>query len=282
MMKMIEGLTSPHKYIYHYTRWANVILASRTLKFGMYTNTNDPKEAKDWRFDIGSNEGADVGLYDMPALAAWLSHEIKASTRLACFSLDTSPITGNHMEDIFNRGYCKPRMWAQYAARHTGACLVFDFSKLERLVQAQFSPGGLVFGGPMQYFDRKLFMNTRDKAPFTINLDFLERLGKEEYARAHLLTHYKRFFFEKMKDWRNECEFRWVVLEKGTSGDLFLKFEDSLVGILFGEDTDDSQIGELKEMTSDMSLEYMGLKWNNCSPWYDYRNPRYYIIATER
>jgi hypothetical protein len=279
MLKMVEGITSPRQYIYHYTPWAKVILTSRTLKFGMYTNTNDPKEAKDWHFDIGTNEKVDVGLYDMTALAAWLTHEVKASTRLACFSLDTPPSTGNHINDIFNRGFCKPRMWAQYAARRTGACLVFDFTRLQRLVDSHFSPRGLLLGGPMQYLDRSVIMSLQDKAPFTINLDFLERLGNEEYARAHLLTNYKRFYFEKMEDWSNECEYRWVVLEKGTSGDLFLKFEDSLVGIMFGEDTDDSEIGEIKEMTSDMNLEYMGLKWRNCSPWYDYRNPRYYIYA---
>jgi len=132
----------------------------------------------------------------------------------------------------------------------------------------------------MQYRDRKIFMAIPDMAPFMINVDYLKCLGKAEYARSHLLTHYKRFFFEKMMDWRNECEFRWVVLEKGTSGDLFLKFEDSLVGIMFGEDTDDSEIGEIKEIASDMNLEYMGLRWKNCSPWYDYRNPRYYKYAS--
>ena len=279
MIEMVEALTSTSKYIYHYTPWAKTILKSHTLKFGMYTNTNDPKESKDWEFDIGTNENADLGLYDMAALGAWLSHELKAGARLACFSLDTGPLSGFHLDDIFKRGYCKPRMWAQYAACHTGVCLVFDFAKLERLVKAYFSPGGLVLGGPMQYTDRKVITRLEEKAPYTINVDYLERLGKSEYARSHLMTHYKRFFFEKMQDWRDECEFRWVVFDKRTSGDLFLDFETSLVGMMFGEDSDDSEIGEIKELTSGMGLEYMGLKWKNCSPWYDYRNPRYYTYA---
>ena len=103
-------------------------------------------------------------------------------------------------------------------------------------------------------------------APYTINVDYLKRLGKAEYVRYHLMTNYKRLFFEKMQDWRDECEFRWVVFDKRTSGHLFLNFEDSLVGIVFGESSDDSEIGEIKEMTSGMGLEYMALKWKNCSP----------------
>ena len=90
------------------------------------------------------------------------------------------------------------------------------------------------------------------------------------------MTHYKRFFFEKMSDWRDEREFRWVVLEKQTSGDLFLRFEDALVGIVFGDDSDESEIGEIMKMTSDVNLEYIGLKWKNCSPWYDFENPKYF------
>jgi hypothetical protein len=129
---MIHGLTSTARYIYHYSPFAKVILNNRTLKFGMYTKTNDPKESKDWMFEVGSNEGVDVGCYNMDELGSWFSRELKAKTRLACFAMDAEPLTGTHFIDIFNRGFCKPKMWAQYADRHRGVCLVFDFSKIER------------------------------------------------------------------------------------------------------------------------------------------------------
>ncbi|MGC2223688.1 MAG: hypothetical protein WA624_15715, partial [Methylocella sp.] len=60
MIEMVETLTSTSKYIYHYTPWAKTILKTHTLKFGMYTHTNDPKESKDWEFDLGTNENADL------------------------------------------------------------------------------------------------------------------------------------------------------------------------------------------------------------------------------
>jgi hypothetical protein len=272
---MIEGVTSADQYIYHYTPVAKVkaILQNRTLQFGMYIKTNDPKESKDWKFDLGTNENADIGRYDMQALGAWLSAQLKANARVACFSLDTPLLSGNHLSDIFKRGFCKPRMWAQYAGCHTGACLVFDFQKLHRLVEEQFPSPFLVIGGPMQYEDRDVIRRWEDTT-YTINVDYLERAGKAEYVKWHLLTYYKRLFFEKMTDWRDEREFRWMIFGSQTD-DLYVKFEDALVGIVFGEESDESEVSEIMKMTSDMSLRYIGLKWKNCSPWYDFGNLKY-------
>ena len=82
---MIEGVTSADQYIYHYTPFAKVILQNRTLKFGMYIKTNDPKESKDWQFDLGTNENADVGRYDMQALVACnIESDSKVCYQSAC------------------------------------------------------------------------------------------------------------------------------------------------------------------------------------------------------
>ncbi len=209
----------------------------------------------------------------MQALGAWFSAQLKANARVACFSLDTPPLSGYHLSDIFKRGFCKPRMWAQYAGRHTGACLVFDYQKLQRIVEVQFPSPFLVIGGPMQYMDRDILLR-RDDTAYVINIDYLERMGKAEYVKWHLLTYYKRLFFEKMTDWQDEREFRWMIFGSHTD-DLYVKFEDALVGIVFGEESDESEVSEIMKMTSDTGLRYSGLKWKNCSPWYDFGNLKY-------
>ncbi len=270
---MIEGVTQANQYLYHYTRCPEVILKGRTLRFGMYTRTNDPKESKVWKFDLGTNQHADLGKYDMDAMGAWLSAELKANARVACFAMDTPPLSGNHLSDIFHRGFCKPRMWAQYAGCHTGSCLVFDYQKLQELIAAQFPSPFLVIGGPVEYVNRDVIPRLEDTA-YTINIDYLGRMGRAEYVKWHLSAYFKRLFFEKMTDWRDEREFRWVIFG-GQNNDQYLKFEDALVGIVLGEDTDQSAINEIMTMTSDMRLRYIGLKWKNCSPWYDFANLTY-------
>ena len=117
-------------------------------------------------------------------------------------------------------------------------------------------------------------MTDQNEAEYFINVDYLDSVGFTEYARAHFHTHVRRLFFEKMMDWRDETEFRWVIRTESKKN-LSINFENSLVGIIFGENTKDADVEELIGMTWDLQIEYMGLKWRNCSPWYDLANPRY-------
>lgn len=276
---MIENVTSSKQYLYHYTKACTAldyIVANHTLQFGCYTGTNDPKESKIWEFNLGTNEKRDLGKYKMSELSEWLSVALKGKTKVTCFSMDSEGLSGNHMQDIFKRGFCKPRMWAQYANRHSGVCLVFDRQKLEKLIERAYSKDNLVLNGPIAYRNRNIVpdLYSPDDQQYTINVDFLEAIGRNAYVEAHLRTHYKRLFFEKMEDWKDESEWRCIVFAQ-TDKNLFLNYEDALAGIMFGENTEEKAVQNIMDATESWGLRYMGLKWKNCSPWYDYGNLRY-------
>ena len=276
---MIENVTSANQFVYHYTKASTAldhILKTRTLRFGNYKNTNDPKETKSWKFDLGTNEECDLGKYNMSELSRWLSSELKHKTKLACFTMDSGPLTGNHINDIFKRGFCKPRMWDQYAENHSGVCLVFHHEKLSGLIRSTFETNYLVLSGPVKYIDRRVIrnLNNPDDQQYTINIDYLEAVGRETYVGTHLSTHYQRLYFEKMTDWRDESEWRYVVFAD-SKDELYLDMKDSLSGIVFGENAQEIIIQSIMELTDSWGLKYMGLKWKNCSPWYDYGNLRY-------
>ena len=155
----MDRITTSDQFLYHYTKdntAYDYILKNRTLPFGKYNNTNDPKETKNWEFDLGTNQNRDLGKYNMKEMSSWLSIELKCKTKLACFSMDADPLTGNHMQDIFNRGFCKPRMWAQYAANHTGVCLVFHRAKLLQAINTAFEANNLILSGPIHYNNRSV------------------------------------------------------------------------------------------------------------------------------
>lgn len=274
---MIEHVATVDQFLYHYTnvdKALNHILKTRMLKFGAYTKTNDPKEAKTWQFDLGTNENRDLGAYRMAETSAWLSNRFKEQARLLCFSMDRAPLTGVPMSDIFNRGFSKPRMWAQYADRHTGVCLVFDRTRIDNAITRQVAATHRMLAGPVEYIDRPVLRNCDTDWQFMINIDALEDLGRERYAELHLLGAHKRLFFEKMTDWRDECEWRWVVFAS-TDQDQYVAYGNALIGIMFGEDTSEKSIQDMMDMTESWGLRYMGLRWKNCSPWYDYANLRY-------
>jgi hypothetical protein len=272
---MIDRCTSADQLLYHYTKASTVmsrILENRLLQFGSYAQTNDPKESNAWRFTVATNEDKDLGGYETEELSIWLSKELKDRTKLACFSTDTGPLSGDHMKDIFNRGFCKPRMWANYAEKHTGVCLVFERERIRKLIEKQFS-SYIVLNDYVRYVNRCVTPDFSQQQ-YTINVDYLESVGREVYVRSHLRTYYRQLFFEKMMDWRDESEYRWVIFSDSADS-LSLDIEDCLVGIIFGENTKEDDIEQVMAMTALWGLDYMGLKWGNCSPWYDYGNHRY-------
>jgi hypothetical protein len=110
---MIHGFRDAEELIYHYTSASTAaehILRAGTLRLGTYEGTNDPKEAKAWQFSLGTNEDRDLGKYKYQETGQRFSALLKSNAKLACFATDSDPLTGDHMQDILSRGFCKPRM----------------------------------------------------------------------------------------------------------------------------------------------------------------------------
>jgi hypothetical protein len=261
------------QYIYHYTKASTAIdhiLNSGTLKFSSFAETNDPKESKDWFFIPGSNEGRDLSKYNPDYFSEILTPYFKEATKLLCFSKDGA-LSGNHLEDTPKRGFCKPRMWAQYGDNHSGVCLIFDFKRFTKLFHEQFSKLTYKFDY-VNYQDRLLPDIQMDKA-FVINVDHFEKRGAKDYAYDHLIQHQNRLYFEKAKDWENESEFRFIIFE--CQKELFFSFENSLSGILFGENCSEDDIKKIVNITKSKGLQYQKLKWRNCTPWFEFEREKW-------
>lgn len=113
-----------------------------------------------------------------------------------------------------------------------------------------------------------------DNPAFMVNADYYKKLGKQNYAKAHLKQYYKPLFFEKMRDWRDEAEWRFVVFTNDER-DIFINYKESLIGIMFGVDATDEDVETIIKLTSPQALDFNGIKWQNGSAWYDYGNLRY-------
>jgi hypothetical protein len=107
-----------------------------------------------------------------------------------------------------------------------------------------------------------------------INWDLYDALGPTEYARRHLMQYHRQLFFERLQDWRDEREWRVVVLGS-SAGPVYVKFDGALVGVMHGAHIDERVSWMLTEATEGSSVEHMGLKWENSVPWYDYQAGRW-------
>lgn len=272
---MIEGVKDAGKYVYHYTSMQTArkyIFQTGKLRMGSFRKMNDPKETRTWHFDLWTNENRDLKSAERDRLCEALSVRFKDHARVLCLCQDVGPLTGDHMGEISRRGFARPRMWAQYAGVHSGVCLVFDREKLAERVELACQGAFRRISGPIQY--RNHHIAPDHTGHYLINLDVLAEHGFEKYWRWHLDTYWKRLFFEKMEDWRDEVEFRFVAFFDGDE-EIYVDFADALVGVIFGDAADETEVDAVIENLLPTKVEFMGLRWRNCSVWYDYENFKY-------
>jgi hypothetical protein len=261
------------RFLYHYTS-ANTaieyILKNKQLKLGKYINTNDPKETKTWQFSIGTNENRDLSGYSLTEISEKFTQALKHKTNLACFSQDEA-LKGDHTRDIYARGFGKSRMWAQYADNHKGVCLVLEKSAIRKSAEDQFRDERFrLYGGPVIYKDRLITQVNNPADGFVIDADYLEKLGFDEYVKAHVKTHHKALFFEKVTDWSRENEFRVVVFGKREE-DLFLYIDGAIAGVVFGTDCAEEDIMKMVARCETGKTQFEQIVWKNCTPWYSFR-----------
>lgn len=263
-MSIVYGVRSPEAFVYHYTSARTAIdhiLKDRTLLLSQFGATNDPKESKDWSF-AGFRGRIAQTFVDLR-----FSEAVKQSARVACFCTDAPGLTGDHLADILLRGLAKPRMWAQYADKHTGVCLVFDRSKLLIASQQQL-PNAKIRHGLVDYVDRATFSDIFSGA-FAIDLHLYDQLGPDAYAERHIEQHQRELFFEKLMDWRDERE--WRLLVHGINTKCLLNIENCLVGVVHGASMPGATSKEIIKLTDQPEVDHIGLQWRNHAPWYDFQ-----------
>jgi len=268
--ELLYGLKDSDRYVYHYTNaetFLKLILPSNTLRLSPYTQTNDPKESKAWRFNAHIHDSQRHTFDDWPSenLNTRMNRELKERTNVLCFSADGA-LTGDHTRDIHSRGWSKPRVWAQYGDNHCGVCLAFDRKGLEAALTEAFADSRSMAMGRVEYRNRYI-VERLDDPTYSVLIDELVRLGWDRYIQCHLGRSHRRLFFEKNSDWSSESEYRCVVW--GGDGDAAsVDFGDSLRGVMFSASTTDETIEAIYAATHSRNVFAQQLVWQGCSPWY--------------
>ena len=81
-----------------------------------------------------------------------------------------------------------------------------------------------------------------------------------------------------MEDWRDEVEFRYLAFFDDTP-EVLVDMADSLEAVIFGDAADESEVDATIQVLRPKKIQMMGLRWHNCSPWYDYGNLKYSATA---
>jgi hypothetical protein len=271
-VSFIYSLRDSNRFVYHYTSAKtalNFILANRTLWLTHFSGTNDPKESKQWRMILYTERpGNDEALLDS-TVPQDVAERLKSPVHLSCFCRDMLGLTGDHTRDILKRGLARARMWAQYAEKHTGFCLVFDRELLVKKVRDQL-PSYDIVCGDVSYIDRSWLFHAAPHG-FRIDYDHLVRVGVDAYCSIHARRYLNELYFEKLSDWRDENEWRIVALGRRQNF-LEINIEDSLIGVVHGDRTSVEDSERALALAPELSITHTSLQWQNHCPWYDLGN----------
>jgi hypothetical protein len=155
--------------------------------------------------------------------------------KTACFCTGKFNIDDFHKENIQNRrqGFFYPRMWAQYADKSSGCCIIFKANILKTLFD-KLSDKYYLFTDKIKYIDILNIEHIYDLQ----NLIFpIYKIKDKNELINFLVKNYNLLFFRKDKDWADENEYRYLIIDKmdNKKGPYFMEIENAIDSIVIGE-----------------------------------------------
>ncbi len=241
---MISTIETTSRYIYHYTNEMSLlefIIPTKKLRFGKLQNTNDPMEYYPYKPCIEFFEN-DKGYDELVEMIDCERNKYK----LVAFCKDQSAF-------VHERGYSKPRMWAQYGNLHRGACIVLDKKKFEASIRNRFT---------ISSFWKEISYNEIE--PQELQFTYDKNIEAETEIASFVRSNIDQLLFTKSKDWMSENEVRYAIYSENEYE--FISIEDSIAGIVFGHCCPELIMEKVIEEFPD--IETTRLTWKNGYPSY--------------
>lgn len=266
-LKSIDDFIQTDDAIFHYTK-LNIalehILSEGKFKLSLLKNTNDPWEYKSKLLGM-------VG-WSLPTEAKGLFSEahpvidriIRHESRVMCFCSNAPPTIDlnaqTKAEDNVppSLAWSKSRMWAQYGEDHRGICLVFSKKEIEAIFE---DVAGSLFKKHMTYI-------AESRTPvggYTLNGNELVKNGVENYCYSHIKQHIDDLFFVKNIDYRDECEYRLVVIDPDQQY-ASVDISNAIRGIIAGDRTPKVYYPIIRKLSEQYGVECKYVHWEKGAP----------------
>ncbi|MDP8269317.1 MAG: DUF2971 domain-containing protein [Candidatus Tenebribacter davisii] len=248
--------------LFHYTKKSilfEYIIPSMKLRLSPINKTNDPKEYKEWYYNevaIGGN--ASFNSKKKFEAQTKLNDLRLQKSKVACFCSNIDYYDEfNIIEEAKRKicGYEKSRMWSQYGEEHSGICLVFSKEELEKILDTITAEKIKSFKDIMDY----RIINLSDFPIIEINK--LNRKGVEKYCEEKIQNEQKTFFFTKDEDYKDESEFRIVILSENEDY-FFIDIAMCLKGIIVGDKFPEVYHSLLLQISNEKNIEIRKLTYS--------------------
>jgi len=254
----------------HYTgkEAAISILRGKQINFSRLAACDDPRESKQWSFNfIGAEQR--FCLENYPEVPDIFSSHIRNNSRVLCFcgwndeELDFSRNMVPHYREAYYRtSFARSRMWSQYGIRHTGICLVFDKTQLEKEFESSFEENRKFYGSVEYQYYLESFVRARK-----INCRDIINHGVDEALGMQIDANFHEYFFLKSMDYRDEHEYRLVVIQNDADS-IGLSIESSLIAVIVGIDFPPEEYEHVDMISQNFtrSVERWFLSWQEGQP----------------
>ena len=265
-MSIDEYVNTPDA-LFHYTKTSTAIehiLYTKKFRLSLLKDTNDPKEYKFKIFSIFSDGlGYDILNNLSKEANPIIDRILRYESRVLCFCSNKTPTLilndDNSVEDehTCSKGWNKSRMWTQYSQNHYGVCLVFSHEALKEAIVA-YKP---IVAASMADFVK---YSQRDRISWeatTLDGNRLEKEGVEKYSYNFIIENYKELLFQKHIDYRDEAEFRVVVLDPNKKLE-YLDISSIIKCVIVGDRTPEVYFSLINEMCSKLRIESRRVYWH--------------------
>lgn len=245
------------QYVYHYTRANTAIehlLGESRLRFSAMENMNDPREYNELAISLGStpsNPRADV---DASVETIRNLAKFRQQVKVCCFCRDDpKDPSACDFPLIYNKGFCRPRMWSQYGDSHRGVCIVFNRLNLLERVRSEHDPN--VRDSRVSY--------TNDAKELNIATS-LEHQDIDQMSDREILDlGIRPYVFTKHLDYRDENEYRIAVYSRS---EVFVDYGNSIKTVVLGDRFPRAYKVNICVLATKLGIRIHQLRWINGNP----------------
>jgi hypothetical protein len=174
--------------------------------------------------------------------------------KTACFCTGVFNVDKFHKDNIQNKrqGFFYPRMWAQYANKSSGCCIIFKKNVFKKLFD-KLSDKYYTFDDRIKYID---ILNIEHIYNLQKLISFINKIKNNYDVINFLIRNYHLLFFRKDKDWADEKEHRYLIIDKSgnNKSPYFMEIENAMNSIILGENFK-SDISDIMEKCKEKGIK---------------------------
>ena len=150
-------------------------------------------------------------------------------------------------------------MWSQYGENHNGLCFVLSKSEIEKEIKRDFRKESfLTYSGSINYsykFD-EIYQNSM------FHYNPINSNDPEEIAFKYIDKEYKRLFFRKYRDYRDENEYRFIIINKDSKlTNISIKLASIIRGIIIGDHQSTNYVRAYDHYKNKYQVPFCKAKW---------------------